>query len=435
MNSIRIAFIVFCIHSLLVNFAFAEDHKIEITIPKIEIPKLNNNVKLTKAVRKDSPTFILGQETGPNIKITSQDNPELKFHLGVRFQGSAEYANSRADDGGGFGDGEWDFFARRVRLEVGANFSKNVKFFMDLRNDRANQDDGGEGDFNVGDAKLTIKNIFDQKWLNMAIYRAKVDVSRTETVKSAFVIGYDRAAIADSAANWVSQNRRASNIQLFGDLKKKLHYQLVVGDGLNGSSFRDAINGRAAGISGQGTPLLGGKIRFSPFDGWEETKRTETYFGEGRHFSVGVGQFFLEGIDLETGGPAGNTEIDRRLTNIELSAHYGGAFIQSEYFLFDGAVEDLSAATLNVGDAEGWYVLGEYVFPELGYIAPFARYDNWDRFSDADGYNQETIVAGINWYLRGNTTKVGVNYQRDNFESSTAQDDSNTIRLTSQFFF
>jgi len=421
----HLSFLILYFIFFFVATASAEKKTIEIDIPKIE---------LTETIRAGSPDFILGKETGPNIKIRSQDNPDLRFHLGIRFQGTAEYSNTRANDGD-FGDGDFDFFARRVRLEVGANFSKNIKFFMDIRNDRANQDDGGEGDFNVGDAKLTIKKIFGKKWLNTALYRAKVDVSRTETVKSAFVIGYDRAAIADSAANWVSQNRRASNIQLFGDFDKKAHYQFVVGDGLNGSSFRDATNTSAAGISGQSTPLLGGKIRFSPFEDWEETKRTETYFGEGKHLSFGIGQFFLEGIDLETGGDAGNVEVDRRLTNLEFSTHYGGAFLQAEYFHFDGAVEDLNASTLNIGESEGWYVLSEYVMPELGYIAPFARYDRWDRFSDADGFQQETIVAGINWYLRGNTTKVGINYQRDNFESNTTSDDSNTIRLTTQFFF
>ena len=73
--------------------------------------------------------------------------------------------------------------------------------------------------------------------------------------------------------------------------------------------------------------------------------------------------------------------------------------------------------------------------PELGYIAPFARYDDWDRFSGASGFKQETIVAGVNWYLRGNTTKIGLNYQRDNFGDATTDDDSNIIRITSQFFF
>lgn len=415
---------------IFISSAIAEDRKIEIIIPEIKIPK----IELTKTVRADSPEFILGQETGPNLQIRSQDNPDLSFYLGVRFQGTADYTNQRGEDGD-FGSGDFDFFARRLRLEVGASFSKNVKFVMDLRNDRSNQDDRGEEDFNVGDAKLSIKNILENKWLNMALYRAKVDVSRTETVKSAFLIGYDRPEVADSAANWVSQNRRATNIQLFGDWNKKIHYQAVVGDGLNGTSFRDARDSTAAEISGQSTPLLGGKIRFSPFDGWEEIKRTETYFGEGKHFSIGVGQFFLENIDLNTGGPAGNTEVDRRLTNVEFSAHYKGAFIQSEYFYFDGAVADLDAEVINVGDANGWYVLGEYVMPELGYIAPFARYDNWNRFSDLDGFKQETIVAGINWYLRGNTTKVGINFQRDNFETETTNDDSNTIRLTSQIFF
>ena len=213
---------------------------------------------------------------------------------------------------------------------------------MDLRNDRSNQDDRGEEEFRLGDAKLTVKNVFNEDWLNAAFYRAKVDVSRTETIKSAFLINYDRPAVADSAANWISQNRRASNIQLFGDWDKKVHYHLAVGDGLNGSSFRDALGGRAAEIDGQSSPMFGGKIRFSPFDGWEEVKRTETYFGEGQHFSFGVGQFYLDSINLTPADGADNVNIDRSLTNFEFSAHKGGAFIQAEYFDFDGAVEDLS---------------------------------------------------------------------------------------------
>lgn len=396
----------------------------------LKLPKL----KLTKSLRKDSPTFLLGKETGPNMRVTSEDNPDLGFYLGVRFMGTAEYSSSRGSDGR-ISEGDWDFYARRVRFEAGAQFTKDMKFVMDLRNDRSNQDDRGEEDFNIGDAKLTIKRLWDQKWLNGAFYRAKVDVSRTETVKSAFVVYYDRPPVADSAANWVSHNRRATNAQLFGDFDKKIHYSLAVGDGINGRSFRDAKGQKGASISGQSAPMMGGKIRFSPFDGWEETKRTETYFGVGKHFSVGIGQFYLHSIDLTPTAGAGITEIDRELTNFELSAHYGGAFIQAEYFLFDGAVEDLTASTLNVGKAKGWYVLGEYVIPSLDYLAPFARYDSWDRFSDLSGYVHETISAGVNWYLLGNSTKVGFVFQRDNYEDGIGRNDSNTFRIVSQLFF
>lgn len=412
------------------NTEVSNKEKPNSTASSIEIPKL----KLTKSLRKDSPNFLLGKETGPNMRVTSEDNPDLGFYLGVRFMGTAEYANSRKSSGS-FGQGDWDFYARRVRFEAGAQFTKDMKFMMDLRNDRSNQDDRGEENFNIGDAKLTIKNLWDQKWLNSAFYRAKVDVSRAQTVKSAFLVNYDRAPVADSAANWVSHNRRATNAQLFGDFNKKIHYSLAVGDGITGSSFRDAKGGKGASISGQSSPMLGYKIRLSPFDGWEETKRTETYFGVGKHFSVGVGQFYLNSIDLKPVAGAQTTEIDRELTNIELSAHYEGAFIQAEYFYFDGAVEDLSASTLNVGNASGWYVLGEYVIPSLNYLAPFARYDSWNRFSDLDGYVQETLSTGINWYLKGNSTKVGFVFQRDNYENATGRDDSNTFRIVSQLFF
>ncbi len=60
---------------------------------------------------------------------------------------------------------------------------------------------------------------------------------------------------------------------------------------------------------------------------------------------------------------------------------------------------------------------------------------HWDRFSDADGYGHETISAGINWYLLGNSTKVGFVFQRDDYEEAIGLNDTNTFRITSQIFF
>lgn len=390
--------------------------------------------QFTSVLRKDSPEFVLGKETGPNIAIASEDDPDMKFFLGIRYMGTGEYSSSEPISGGP-SDSEWDFYGRRVRLEAGASFGKNIKFVMDLRNDRSNQDDRGEQKFNVGDAKVTFKKIFfNNSLLNAAMYRAKVDVSRSETVKSAFLINYDRAAIADSAANWISENRRASNFQLFGDWKKKVHYSLAVGDGVSSSGFRDAKGNRAAEIGGQSNPMFGGKIRFSPFDGWEETKRTETYFGQGKHLSLGLGHFLLNGVDFETAdGKSGL--VDRELTNAEFSAHYKGVFFQAEYFDFGGAVADFEAENLQFGDSKGWYALAEYVMPDLYFLSPFVRYDKWDTFSDLDGFERETLSLGLNCYLRGNTSKVGLVYERDEREENIGGKDTDTFRVISQFFF
>ena len=38
---------------------------------------------------------------------------------------------------------------------------------MDIRNDNINEDDKGEGDFNLGDGYIEVKNIFSINGLNL----------------------------------------------------------------------------------------------------------------------------------------------------------------------------------------------------------------------------------------------------------------------------
>jgi len=396
---------------------------------KKELKKKGNKITI---MRKDSPEFLLGKETSINMKFVPEDNTDMWFKAGVRIQGTFE--NVDPSDG----SSQSDAYLRRTRFEAQAGFGKHASFVMDIRNDKVNLDQKGEQTFNVGDAYVKIKKPFDTSLLNFKLYRAKIDVSRTETVKSARVIAYDRPKVADYAAQYITHNRRGTNVQAYGDWDKKVHYQVAVGDATYEGKLDDAKGGAVdEATKGEITNqsfFHGGKIRFSPFDGWEETKRTETYFGEGKHFSVGAGYWAVNSIKVENGNGA-KEDLNNELINLEASAHYKGLFVQAEYFKMDDIVEDFDAATLNKGTSTGWYATSEYVFTDLAYLAPFIRYEDWDKFDDIDGYDYTSKIAGVNWYLRGNTTKVGLYVQKENFGAKIGDNDVTTVRLTSQWFF
>jgi hypothetical protein len=408
------------------------------------IAELGENAKKEiTVVDSKSPKFILGQETGPNMKIRAKDNKDMYLKLGTRLQGTFERREKDyVDDTKDIETN--DAYGRRVRLEVEAGFDKYTSFTMDIRNDNANAADDGEKTFNVGDAYLQIKKPFGTSLVNFKAYRGKVDVSRTETAKSAYTIHYDRPHVADEAAQFITHNRRATNAQMFGDWEKKFHYSLGFGDGIYSGAMKDAkgktlsaavaSGGNDGSIKSQDF-FYGGKIKLSPFDGWEEKKVTETYFGQGQHFTVGAAYWKTGNIVID--GTADIAPLDHELINLELSAHYGGASLSAEYFDFDGVVKkwaDGNAAG-NIGKSTGWYAQGEYVFTDLGYIAPFFRYESWDKFKDADGYDFKSKIAGINWYLRGNSTKVGLAYQKDSYGTSIGNYDDNRYKVTTQFFF
>jgi len=394
---------------------------------------------LTKYItieRKDSPNFLLGKETHPNIKIRAFDNKDMYVKVGVRVQGTFENYKVEDKATGDTKIDNWDAYLRRARLEIGAGFGKHVSFSMDIRNDKINYQDKGEGSAEIGDAYIKIKKPFGTSLVNFKLFRAKVDVSRTETVKSAWVIHYDRPHVADEAAQFVSHNRRATNIQMYGNWKHIINYQVAVGDGIYSGKFHDAVGNSLDDVGGsikEQDFMFGGKVFVSP-PGWEEKKRTETYFGEGKHIEFGIGYWRLPRIKYVDGNNNSHT-LDRTLINYEFSAHYQGAFIQAEYFDFDGVIKDFQNAPTREGKSKGWYVKGEYVMPQFYYIAPFVRYEEWDKWKDEDGYKLKSYILGVNWYLKGNTIKVGVAYQHDDYGVNIGNEKVKRIKLTSQFFF
>ncbi len=386
-------------------------------------------------IKKNSPTFLLGKETGPHLVVRPFDNPDMYMKFGVRVMGTFENYKTEDKLTGATTTDMWDAYLRRVRFEVTAGFGKHTSFTMDIRNDKANYRDKGEQEFNVGDAYLKIKKPFDTSLVNFKLYRAKIDVSRTETVKSAYVIHYDRPHVADEAAQYISHNRRATNAQMYGNWQHKIAYQVAFGDGVYSGKFKDA-KGKKFNGSGfhQDKFFYGGKLIFSPIPGWEEKKRTETYFGQGKHIEVGVGYWRSPDINFQSIN-AQPVQLDHKLLNYEFSAHYKGAFVQAEYFKFDGVVKDFSAPVIEIGKSHGWYVTGEYVLSDLYYLAPFVRYEKWNRWEGEDGYDLVSKIGGINWYLRGNTTKVGLAYQVDDYGVNIGNEKVKRLKLTTQWFF
>jgi hypothetical protein len=433
-------------------FTSAAEGRTPLEISEALMPSKKKSLTI---VDEKSPEFVLGKQTHINMKIVADDNSDMWLKAGVRIQGTFENRDVDYADASKTDTNVYDAYLRRVRFEVAAGFNKWTSFVMDVRNDKANYKDDGEEQFNVGDAYVQIKKPFDTSLVNFKLFRAKIDVSRTETVKSARVINYDRPQVADEAAQYITHNRRGTNAQVYGDWEKKVHYQLAFGDGAHSGKFKDASGGsfgsdfnngvtdvEAGSDFGQTSFFYGGKLVLSPFDGWEEKTKTETYFGQGQHFSIGAAYWKSPNIEFNDSNDVSQT-IDHELINLEISAHYKGLFVQAEYFDFDGVVKDLSlssTATTETGKSNGWYATGEYVIEDLGFVAPYIRYESWDKYADSaagEDFTFTSSIAGVNWYLMGNSIKAGFAYQQDEYGHSlkSGERTERSMKVTTQFFF
>lgn len=392
---------------------------------------------------ENSRPFLLGEADSPwGLDVSPDKDGSLKLRLGARLH-TVISQRSRKDSTTGDRSEFQDSYIRRGRFQFEAAFKEGLKFYMDVRNDNANKEDQGEGTFNIGDAYVEASDVFKTKGLKFRAFRAKVDVSRTETISSSEILFLDRTFIADEAAQFVSHNRRASNVQLLGAFDK-WYFQAVAGDGVQKGSFNDAKGKNlSTGAIDSQKFMIGGKLKFYPFSGWEDRKPSETYFGEGQHFSVGSGVFHTGGIEYRNSSGTQVDRVSRTLTNVEMSFHIRNLSFQTEYFHFNGVIEDFSAASKNAATSDGFYAHGEYVFPSLSYVAPFVRYEKWDRFKKKSDYELESHVAGINWYLKGNKIRVGLAYQYDKLDSNLRStngrgqtfEDDRQIKLTSMWHF
>ncbi len=358
--------------------------------------------------------FILGKEYPWGVVIAPYKESPTVFRVGARLQSEFEYHENKNSDKS---LERYDFYIRRARFQFQAVTKSGYKFKMDLRNDGANKEDKGESDFNIGDAYLEKK--LPHSFILRA-FRAKVDVSRSQTVSSSMLLFLDRASVADYAAQYVSHNRRATNIQLLG-VYDRWSFQTVIGDGVQTKKFYDASESTLSGSVEYQKPMMGAKIRFYPIKGWDDKKPTETYFGKGQHFSFGAGYFQTADIEYKTSNYS--DKLTRELTNIEFSAHFHRISFQAEYFYFNGIVQDLSASTQRLGSSSGYYAQLEYLVSEKLFISPFIRYENWNKFEQENDYKFNSNVFGLNWYLQGNNIRLALVYQQDKFEDSILESD------------
>lgn len=354
-----------------------------------------------------SSEFPMGDASKKWGIVVGEDAPQFDLRLGTRLQAISDLRQTEQNNNT---SSNVDFYMRRVRFMVEIDYKEDWTFYMDVRNDDSNKQDKGEGDFNVGDAYLLKRKLTGTDLFNLKLLRAKVDVSRTETISSARLLYLNRAQIADHAAQYVSHNRRATNIQLDGNWKRKIHYQVVVGDGVASDKFFDTQDNKPTAIVKQNA-MVGARIRLSPFEGWEEGKLTETYYGKGQHFSFGAGVFNTSNIKVQTS--SGTYETDRTLFSAEISFHQGPWNLSAEWFHFQGEFKDYSVDGTK-GKSKGHFIQGEYYISDLA-MAPFFRVEHWDRFEENDGYTLQTYILGWNYYLKGEKFRTGIFVGRENY--------------------
>ncbi|MBC74637.1 MAG: hypothetical protein CME64_01335 [Halobacteriovoraceae bacterium] len=324
------------------------------------------------------------------------EDDSRKVKIGGRIQAIAE-DNSDSDS--------QDFYLRRLRLNIVYQPWEKHTFVYDIRNDKSNFEDDGDGGFAIGDAYWQI-DVEDSSWINnVRLFRAKVDVSYSQTSSSKNLFNPDRTAPSEHAASYVVSNRRAANAQVNGNIDR-LAFQLVISDGVQSDDLESSKGNRTVEkVIGQKF-TYGGKLRYYFLGSSEENKVQDTFYGQKKSVSIGLGYFANDKITTELSDTS-EFSFSRDLVNAELSVALNSFRLLAEYFEFGGDIVNLDETDKEeiLGNSYGGYVSTEYVLHKW---APYIGFEYLNRHREL-----KTYTLGLNYYELDASRRYGIAYKRD----------------------
>lgn len=354
--------------------------------------------------------FALGDETkGVTVKFGDEADLKVRVRLQPRYDAGDLYT-----DANGKFVSESDFYLRRTRLELSGHMTKNLKYKYVLEADKRFKE-GKKADASPLYALLDYQ--FSDS-ASLLFGQTKLPYSRVSLTSSSKQLMVERPFSTEAAKKHFGDYNQPI-LMLHGQPADGLFtYAVATGDG----------NKEAANV--ESDPYLGARLTFSP-PGWVEKKQSDAHLGKGRHLTFGVSYGRQDG--QKTIGSS--TETDRSLKGADVSFHLGGLTAQAEYIQFD--TETTGSAAV---EAKGWYVQAGYFIPGAN-LEPAIRYEKYNQDDNATTDKEDKIITiGFNWYFKGHSMKLGVNYMNretapGNLTVPGGDDEQKVLQVQTQLYF
>ncbi len=367
--------------------------------------------------------FRMGDET-KGLKVKISDDTDISIR--VRMQPRLDMGDLVTNDAVAptSYESEIDSYLRRLRLEIGGNMVKELKYSLVFQADRNGKFASSGSPTN--EVKIQIANI-DYKFddlLGVRFGKAKLPYSRVSLTSSSKQLIVDQP-VSTEAAKKLFDDFYQSHIMFYGKASEGLlAYNFAIGDGWEPNST--IHTGTAVHKS---SPLYIARFEVSP-PGWVEADKSDAHLGKGKHITVGANYATQKGIEYKTTA----YEEDRTLTGLDVSGHWEGFTGQFEYNTWK---EESTDPAKGKKEPQGWYLQAGYLIPGIN-VEPVARYEVYDQDSNKDNKQEKTTTVGVNWYLKGHSMKIGLNRvstKYDNGVKDFVTADKETYQLQAQLYF
>ncbi len=396
--------------------------------------------------------FRMGDET-KGMKVKISDDTDISFR--VRMQPRLDMGDLVKDEGGTSYESEIDNYLRRLRLEIGGNMVKELKYILVFEADKNGKFASSSGS-PANEVKIQTANVdykFDDQF-GVRFGKAKLPYSRVSLTSSSKQLIVERP-VSTEAAKKLFDDYWQSNLMFYGKASEGMFaYNVAIGDGwepnstLHSGSTTTSFNTTCDSSIPptctttatttdttikvhKSSPLYIARFEVSP-PGWTEASQSDAHLGKGKHLAVGVNYATQKGIEYKTTA----YEEDRTLTGLDVSGHWKGFTGQLEYNTWK---EESTDPAKGKKEPEGWYLQAGYFIPGVN-IEPVARYEIYDQDSNSDNKQEKTTTVGVNWYLKGHSMKIGLNIVSTKYDNSASgwlanADTKDTYQLQAQLYF
>ena len=368
--------------------------------------------------------FRMGDET-KGLKVKISDDTDISIR--IRMQPRLDMGDLIKNEAGTSYESEIDSYLRRLRLEIGGNMVKELKYSLVFEADKNGKFASSSGS-PTNEVKIQIANIdykFDDAF-GVRFGKAKLPYSRVSLSSSSKQLIVERP-VSTEAAKKLFDDYYQSNLMFSGKVSEGIFaYNFAIGDGWEPNS---TISGTT--VVHKSSPLYIARIEASP-PGWTESSQSDAHLGKGKHLTVGANYATQKGIEYKTTAD----EEDRTLTGLDVSGHWEGFTGQIEYNTWK---EEYTDPSKSEKEPMGWYLQAGYLIPGIN-LEPVARYEVYDQDSNKDNKQEKTTTVGVNWYLKGHSMKIGLNRVSTKYDSSASgvlanADTKDTYQLQAQLYF
>lgn len=313
---------------------------------------------------------------------------------GVLAQNQAGAANGDATMGGD----HYDFFARRIQLLAVGQVSPALSFMMMLEHARYGENYSKGTGMQTADAWVQW-NMSEAFHLMAGVYVPPF--SRNQLTSAMYFIGPDRPFLENMM------------LESPGIYEKRDHGACLWGN-LSGLQYRVALGkGAKSQVLGDETLRTTWRVHYAFLDPEPLYLYKETYLGKQRAFTVGYSVDKQDRVSLNPSGkPAPYTA-----STYDLLMEGGG----------DGTTYTILYAFYNYEwgnpertGADGFFSQGTGWTGTAAYLSsggqPYLRYTVWDAASGAPSAKQNRKALGLNYFLKGQESKITFEYETVSFD-------------------